>query len=268
LIYIIIIKLIDFLISCPLSAWEWFILAFCGLCIGMSKTGINGLGTLAVPVFAIIFGARASTGILLPMLCCADLFAVGYYRRSAEWRYIIRLLPWALTGFALALLTDHWIASGEPFGVPDKGFKTLIGACILTGLGVMLWNEYRRKEAEIPSAWWFTALFGMMGGFSTMIGNAAGPVMSVFLLSVRLPKKSFVGTAAWFFMVINFLKLPLQYFVWHNISGETLMFNLAMLPSLAAGAWLGIIFVKKVSEKNFRVVIYALTLLSALMLLM
>jgi len=261
-----IIKLIDFLTSGELSSWDWCALIFCGLCIGMSKTGMNGLGTVAVPVFAIIFGARASTGILLPLLCCADVFAVTYYRRNAEWKYILRLLPWALTGFVLALLTDYWIASGEPFGVPDKAFKTLIGSCILAGLAVMLWNEYRGSNAAIPSAWWFAALFGVMGGFSTMIGNAAGPIMSVFLLSVRLPKKSFVGTAAWFFMIINFLKLPLQYFVWNNISGETLLFNLAMLPSIAMGAWLGIVFVKKISEKNFRIVIFTLTIVSALML--
>ena len=241
-----------------LLTWEWAVLFFCGLCIGMSKTGINGLGTVAVPVFAIIFGAKASTGILLPMLCCADLFAVAYYRRSAEWKYIIRLLPWALTGFALALLTDYWI--------PDKGFKTLIGACIFAGLGVMLWNEYRGKDAVLPSSWWFAALFGLMGGFSTMIGNAAGPILSVFLLAMRLPKKSFVGTAAWFFMIINFLKLPLQYFVWNNINGESLLLNLVMLPSIAVGALLGILFVKNVSEKNYRIVVYALTLASALML--
>ena len=251
-------NLFDFLHTFSLTSWDWCAVIFCGLCIGMSKTGINGLGTVAVPILAIIFGAKPSTGIMLPMLCYADLFAVTYYRRSAEWKYIIRLLPWSLTGFALALLTDHW--------VPDKGFKTIIGICILAGLGVMLWNEYRDEATAVPSAWWFVALFGVMGGFSTMIGNAAGPVMSVFLLSVRLPKKSFVGTAAWFFMIINFLKLPLQYFVWHNITGETLLFNLLMLPAIAAGAWLGIIFVKKISEKNYRTMVYALTLASTLLL--
>ncbi len=250
--------MLDLFSSYSLSAWEWSIIIFCGLCIGMSKTGINGLGTVVVPILAIIFGAKPSTGILLPMLCCADLFAVAYYRRSAAWKYIFRLLPWALTGFALALLTDQW--------VPDKGFKILIGICILGGLVVMLWNERRGKDATIPSAWWFTALFGIMGGFSTMIGNAAGPIMSVFLLSIRLPKNAFVGTAAWFFMIINYLKLPLQYFVWHNISRETLLFDLTMLPAIAAGAWLGIIFVKKVSEKNYRAVVYFLTLVSTLLL--
>lgn len=241
-----------------LSILEWGAVIACGLCIGMSKTGINGLGTVVVPVLAIIFGARPSTGILLPMLCAADLFAVTYYRRSAEWKYIIHLLPWAITGFAFALLANRWI--------PDKGFKTLIGICILAGLLVMLWSEYRGKDAAVPSDWRFTALFGVMGGFSTMIGNAAGPIMSVFLLSVRLPKTSFVGTAAWFFMIVNFLKLPLQYFVWHNISGETLLFDFAMFPTIAVGAWMGIIFVKKVSEKNYRIVVYALTFVSTLLL--
>ena len=251
-------NVIDFLNIYPLTAWEWCAIIFCGLCIGLSKTGINGLGMLYVPILALIFGAKPSTGILLPMLCFADLFAVTYYRRNAAWKYIVRLLPWALAGFGLALFTDHLI--------PDKHFKLLIGACILAGLGVMLWNEYRGKNAAVPSAWWFATLFGIAGGFSTMIGNAAGPIMSVFLLSVRLPKKSFVGTAAWFFMIINFLKLPLQYFVWHNISGETLLFDCTMIPVIAIGAWIGILFVKKISEKNYRIVVYVLTLLSTLLL--
>lgn len=248
----------DFLISYPLSTWEWGAVIFCALCVGISKTGINGLGMVTVPVLAMIFGAKPSTGILLPMLCCADLFAVAYYRRSAEWKFIIHLLPWSLVGFGLALLTDHLI--------PDKGFKALIGICILAGLAVMGWNEFRGKNSEVPSAWWFAALFGVMGGFSTMIGNAAGPILSVFLLSVRLPKKSFVGTAAWFFMIINFLKLPLQYFVWNNISGETLLFDMAMLPAIAVGAWIGILFVKKVSENQYRTIVFGMTLISTLLL--
>jgi uncharacterized membrane protein YfcA len=251
-------RVIDVLNIYPLSAWEWCVILCCGLLIGISKTGINGLGMIYVPILALIFGAKPSTGVLLPMLCCADLFAIAWYRRSAEWKYIILLLPWTLAGFTLALLTDHW--------VPDKSFKLLIGICILAGLGVMLWNEYRGKDTAIPSGWWFAALFGVAGGFSTMIGNAAGPIMSVFLLSVKLPKTSFVGTAAWFFMIINFLKLPLQYFVWHNISGKTLLFDLSMMPVVLVGAWMGILFVKKISEKNYRVLIYVLTLLSTLLL--
>jgi len=248
----------NFLVSFPLSSLEWYAVLFCGLCVGLSKTGVNTMGLPAVPILAIVFGPQPSTGILLPMLCFADLFAVIYYRRSAEWKYIIRLLPWALTGFALAMLIVQWI--------PAKDFKTLIGACILSGLAVMLWNESRNKNTELPSAWWFTAIFGVMGGFSAMIGNAAGAIMAVFLLSMRLPKKSFVGTTAWFFLVINLLKLPLQYFVWQNISGETLLFSFSLLPVIAIGACLGILFVKKISEKNYRSVVYALTFVSTILL--
>ena len=250
--------LFDFLISYPLSPVEWYAVIFCALLVGMSKTGINTIGMLAVPVLAIIFGAKQSTGILLPMLCCADLFAVTYYRRSAEWKYVVRLLPWALAGFGVAMLTDHLI--------PAKGFKTLIGGCIFAGLGVMLWNEFRGKDTELPTAWWFSALFGVMGGFSAMIGNAAGSIMSVFLLSMRLPKNSFVGTTAWFFMIINLLKFPLQIFMWHNITIETLQLGFALLPAIAAGVFLGIVFVKRVSEKNFRNLAYVLTSVSTLLL--
>ncbi|GHV70513.1 anion permease [Spirochaetia bacterium] len=238
-----------------LASWQWAAVIFSGLCVGLSKTGLNGIITVMIPVLALIFGAKESTGVLLPMLCFADLLAVAWYRRNAEWKYIIRLLPWALAGFALALLIDRL--------VPAKGFKFLIGFCIFIGLGVMFWNDRRGKDAALPSKWWISAIFGILGGFSTMIGNAAGPIMSVFLLSVRLPKTTFVGTAAWFFMIINFLKIPLQVFFWHNITVESLLFDLTMIPVILAGAVLGILLVKNVSEKIYRILVYVMTIVSA-----
>jgi uncharacterized membrane protein YfcA len=238
---------------------QWVLLIFSSLCFGISKTGIGGISAVAVPLFALIFGAKGSTGVVLPLLCFADLLAVLYYRRHAEWKYILRLLPWALAGFALALGIDHLIPSA-------RGFKIMIGICILGGLAVMIWNDKRGKDAAVPSAWWFAAIFGILGGFSTMIGNAAGPVMAVFLLSMRLPKTSFVGTAAWFFLIVNYLKIPLQYFVWHNITAETLRFDLCMLPFMVIGVWLGVLFVRKVSEAQYRLAVYILTLAAALLL--
>ncbi|MDR0553543.1 MAG: sulfite exporter TauE/SafE family protein [Treponema sp.] len=241
-----------------LLPWKWIALIFSCLCFGMSKTGINGISTVAVPLFALIFGGKESTGVVLPLLCFADLLAVFYYRRHAEWKYIIRLIPWALAGFGLALLVDALI--------PPRGFKSLIGICVFAGLVIMFWNDRRGKNAAVPSAWWFSALFGIIGGFTTMIGNAAGPIMSVFLLSVRLPKKSFVGTAAWFFLIVNYLKLPLQIFIWHNINMESLFFDLTMIPAVLVGAVLGIILVKKISERVFRVLVYVMTIGSAALL--
>jgi uncharacterized membrane protein YfcA len=133
----------------------------------------------------------------------------------------------------------------------------------------MFWNDLNSRGkggAVVPASWWITAFFGILGGFSTMIGNAAGPIMSVFLLSMRLPKTGFVGTAAWFFLIVNYLKIPLQILFWHNISGRSLIFDLSLIPFIVLGVWLGVIFVKKVSETQYRIAVYALTLVSAGML--
>ena len=238
--------------------WEIAAVIVSALFIGMAKTGLNGITAVMVPITAIIFGAKESTGIMLPMLCFADIVAVIWYRRNAEWKHILRLLPWALGGLLLALWVERFI--------PAKGFKFLIGVCIFAGLGVMLWNDIRGKDAKVPARWWFAAAFGLMGGFSTMIGNAAGPIMSVFLLSMRLPKESFVGTAAWFFMIINYTKIPLQIFFWHNITARGLLFNICMVPIILVGAGLGILLVKKASEKIYRVLVYAMTIISASLL--
>lgn len=248
----------NFLAVYGFTPWQWGTLILSGLLIGVSKTGMNGTLTVIIPVMALIFGARESTGVILPMLCFADLLAILYYRRNVEWKYIGRLLPWALAGFALALALDRFI--------PARLFKFLIGLCILAGLVVMFWNDRRDAKTALPSAWWFSAAFGILGGFSTMIGNAAGPIMAVFLLSMRLPKTVFVGTGAWFFMIINFLKLPIQHFVWRNISRKGLILNALLIPAIIAGAALGVLLVKRISEKHYRNLIYILTLLSTALL--
>jgi uncharacterized membrane protein YfcA len=247
-----------------LVPWQWAILFLSGIIIGISKTGLNGVTAIMIPFTALIFGAKTSTGVLLPLLCFADLLAVIYYRRDAEWKYIIRLLPWAIVGFVLALAVDYFfLGQGSE---SNRGFKVLMGICIILGVLVMLWNESRNKDAPIPSAWWVAAVFGIMGGFSTMIGNAAGPILSVFLLSVRLPKKFFIGTAAWFFMIINYLKIPLQVFFWHNISSQSLLFDLSLIPFIIIGSIIGIIFVKKASDAFYRKIVFVMTIISASLL--
>ena len=236
------------------SPYDWGILFLSALFVGISKTGIQGLSLLAVPMMAVTFGAKPSTGLILPILCLADLMAVWYYRRIAEWQYVLKLLPSALVGFAVALFVDKL--------VPPTEFKHLMGSCLLVVLLVMFWSEN-----SLSNHWWYGPLFGLMGGFTTMIGNAAGPVMAIYLLSVKMPKYNFVGTNAWFFLVVNYLKIPIQVFAWDNITLSSLMLDACTIPFIIIGGVLGIILVKKLPEKGFRYFTTAVTCLSVLMLL-
>ena len=239
--------------------FEWFLFFFCALLVGMSKTGLQGIGTLTVPILAFLFGAKSSTGILLPILCMADVMAVIYYRRSASFQQVTRLVPWAVFGLFIAIAVDRY--------VPAYAFKRMMAVCILAGLAVMFWSERRGQVESMAAKKWFGPAFGIMGGFTTMIGNAAGPIMSVYLLSMRLPKLLFISTAAWFFLVINYLKLPLQIFFWKNITVHTFLLDLVALPFILVGAFMGVKLVKWLPEKKFRIVIIVLTVVSTIMLL-
>jgi uncharacterized membrane protein YfcA len=239
---------------------QWGLLFFCALLVGMSKTGIQGIGTLTVPILAFVFGAKKSTGIVLPILCIADVIAVIYYRRNTQLKNVIRLIPWAVVGLFVAIAADHLI--------PPAGFKKLMGVCILFGLVVMFWSERAGKVEAMAKSPVFAPAAGVLGGFTTMIGNAAGPVMSVYLLSMRLPKYIFVSTGAWFFLTVNYLKLPLQIFFWKNITVQTFLLDLTTVPCIAIGAVLGTKLVKWLPEEGFRKMIVILTIVSALMLLL
>lgn len=242
-----------------LTIFQWTILSLTALCIGISKTGVQGLMLLAVPYMAMAFGAKESTGVILPMLCMADIIAVIYYKRIADWKVVAKLLPTAILGFFVAIFVDKHIPTDE--------FRQLMGWTIALALAVMIWSEVFGKENRWMKKWWYSALFGLLGGFTTMIGNAAGPVLSVYLLSMRKDKMEYIGINAWFFLVVNLLKVPLQIFVWDNISWDTFSLNLAMLPIIAIGACIGISIVKLFPEKGFRRFIQIITILSVVIML-
>lgn len=241
------------------SSFQWILLALCGLLIGMSKVGVPGVSMLVVPTLALIFGGKASTGILLPMLMMADLFGVGYYHRHAEWKYLWKLLPWAFAGIGIAL----WV--GEV--VSDFWFKNIIAILVFVCIALMLWRDRKKNQSLFPDSWWFAASMGILGGFATMIGNVAGPIFAIYLLAMHLPKNSFIGTGAWFFLIVNLSKFPLHIFIWETITWDTLSLDLTLLPAIALGAVVGINLVKKISEKLYRTAVIIVTALSAFLLL-
>ena len=238
---------------------QWLTISIAALSIGMSKTGVQGIMLMIVPFMAMAFGAKESTGVILPMLCMADIIAVAYYKRIADWKIVAKLLPTAILGFFLAIGVDNMIPAGQ--------FRQLMGWTLLLALIVMLWSEIFGKENRWMHKWWYAAIFGLLGGFTTMIGNAAGPVMSVYLLSMRKEKMEYIGINAWFFLVVNLLKVPLQAFVWDNITWSSFSLNLLMLPVIGIGAWLGIKIVKLFPEKAFRRFVQVVTIISVILML-
>ena len=241
-----------------LLPWQWLAWIGLGICVGMVKAGFNGMTVPMVPVMALIFGAREAIGINLPVYCFGDILGVIYYHRHAEWKYTLKLLPWTLAGFAAAILAERI--------VPVQGFKYLIGGCIIAGLVVMLWTDIRGRDKPPPSGWWFSAIFGTVGGFAAAIGNIAGPILSVFLLSMRLPKNNFIGTTIWYFLIINYLRLPIQIFLWKNITLQTFLFDLTLFPVVFVAMILGVFLVKKIPERLYRKIIMILTLVSTILL--
>ena len=251
-------NLAAFIHSYELTSLQWILLGLSGLLIGMSKTGITGVGLMVVPLLANAFGGRPSVGLLLPILIFADLFAVTWYNRHAQWKHIFRLLPWAFAGIITATIVGKSIS--------DQTFNRLLAALVIGGIAILVWRDIRSDKLKIPHSRWFAGGMGLLGGFSTMIGNAAGPVMALYLLSMRLPKNSYIGTGAWFFFIVNLSKVPLHVWSWKTITVNSFLLDVLVIPAVAAGTFFGIWLVRLLPEKFYRLLVIVTTLLSALLL--
>ena len=227
--------------------------------IGMAKTGVSGAAMFAVPILAVIFGGKVSTGLMLPMLIMADLFAVTYYHRHANWHYLLKLFPTA----ALGVIIGTWLGNY----IDDQMFRLTMGIIIFVSLAIMLWMESTNKE-RIPDFLWFALLMGLLGGITTMVGNLAGSIMALYLLSMRLPKNEYIGTAAWFFLVINLFKVPFHVFSWETINLNSFLLNLTGLPFIALGAYCGIVIVKHIPEQQYRWLVIVMTGVAALLMVL
>ncbi len=234
-----------------IDPWQFGLIVISALLIGFSKTGIGGVVMIAIPILALAFGGKVSTGIILPMLIAGDILAVAYYHRHADWPGIRRLLPWTVLGLLAGILVGNMIN--------DRQFTLLIAASVMICLAVLVILELRGGKVRAPDGIWFYALIGLIAGFTTMIGNVAGPIFSVYLLARRYEKQGFLGTSAWFFFLINLIKLPLQVFFWGNVTAQTGLIGAVMIPAILAGAVLGALVVRRIPEKPFRWLVIGMT---------
>ena len=238
--------------------------ALAGFLTGIAKTGVPGFGILAVPLMVLAVGdARHAAGWLLPLLCLADLFAITTYRRHADARRLFNLLPWVLGGIAIGFVT---------LAAPERRLRLLVAAIVIVMIGLRLrgrraaGNDAGAPAPPARDRWWQAAGYGVSAGFATTVANAAGPVMNLYLLARRLPKQEFVATGAWFFFVVNLLKLPI--YAWHGlIDRHSLMFDLALAPAVVAGALLGRVLLRRIPQGIFDGLVMALTVCAAALLL-
>ncbi|KAE8765502.1 sulfite exporter TauE/SafE family protein [Georgenia thermotolerans] len=239
----------------------WVALGLGALVVGLSKTAMPGANTVAVGLFAAVLPARASTGVLLVLLMVGDLFAVWSYRRHADWQVLRRLAPPVLAGLAAG--TAFLAVAG------DAAVRRAIGAILLALLVVTV---VRRARAGRPGPGEVRAgrvrrrvtsgAYGTLGGFTTMVANAGGPVMSLYFLATRLPVMTFLGTAAWFFFVVNLTKVPFMIGL-GLVSPGSLLLDLVLVPGVVVGALAGRRLAPRIPQVLFDRLILALTVVAA-----
>ncbi|WP_328676115.1 sulfite exporter TauE/SafE family protein [Streptomyces sp. NBC_01261] len=256
-----------------ISGWEFAALAAAALLVGFSKTAVSGANTVSLAIFAAVLPARASTGVLLPILIVGDVLAVLTYRRHAHWPTLWRLFPAVAAGVVFGTLFLVW--------ADDAVVRTSIGGILLFMAGVTLW---RRRKAEAAAGDSEGAAdepdsvttrsgrakarsYGVLGGFTTMVANAGGPVMSMYLLSAGFRKLGFLGTSAFFFLIVNVTKVPFSVGL-GLIDGHSLLLDAALAAFVVPGALIGKWAVNRINQRLFEQLVIAATIIGGLQLLL
>lgn len=242
--------------------WTQIVLALLvAVMTGFSKTGVPGAGIFGVALMASIFPAKQSVGMLLPMLITADIVAVSYYRRTVAWKHLVVLIPWVLAGIVLGFFVMDHIGNGQ--------LSVMLGILILALLVLHLIKDRLEQKLRFSftQSVYFQAAMGVLAGFTTMVGNVAGAIMTIYLLSKGLQKQQFIGTGAWFFLAVNLIKVPFNAYL-GLITAETFVFSAWMAAPVLLGTWVGIRIVPHIPQARFQAIILILTALGAVRLLL
>ena len=244
-----------------LSQTTWLWLALAAVLVGLAKTAISSIGSVAVVIFAAVLPARESTGAILPLLLAGDVVGIATYRRHADWGVLARLLPGVLPG----LLLGVWFLTV----VDDTVMRYVIGTTLLLMTSVQLFQRARPAGAgrSRPRPLGATTLgVGAAAGFATMTANAAGPVTTIYLIMAGLPMRRMLGTAAWFYLVVNLAKVPFSARL-GLLTRESLVADVLLVPAMLLGAGLGVLLVGRLRQRQFEVVALAFSAVAAVLLL-
>jgi uncharacterized protein len=243
--------------------WLWFFAALGAFMVGVSKAGITGLSILSIALFNHVFpSSKQASGLVLPLLIFGDFVAVFSYRKHTQWHFLWRLFPWTAAGVVLGYFTLGRIS--------DHTARILIGWIIVALAFLSFWRKYVSAPAEekTPSFHWSVgATIGMTAGFITLVANAAGPLMAIYLVAMRLPKMEYVGTAAVFFMLLNLFKVPFMVDL-GLITTQSFSFNLALAPAVLVGALAGRWLLKHVNQNLFELLVLLLSAIGGILLIL
>lgn len=229
-------------------------------CVGLAKSGFAGFGVLPVLLMAEILPARESTGAVLPLLICGDLFAVSAFRKHARWKHIWAVMPPALLG----ILLGYFLMKLK---IPNDTFRAIIGWIVLLMASLHCIRKIRpRLYEQVPHSLWFAWLIGTWSGVTTMVANAAGPVMTLYLLAMDLPKLAFVGTSAWFFLMVNCVKVPFSYDL-GLINGVSLSLNAVLVPAVGLGILIGRRVITVIPQNLFEFLVLTFTAIASIRLI-
>jgi uncharacterized membrane protein YfcA len=244
-----------------IELWQYVVIALGAALVGIGKGGLPGVGNLSIALLTLVLPAKASVGILLPILLSADVVAVLIYRRHTEWPMILKLAPWMLIGIALG-----YVVFGQ---IDDEGVRFLIGFILLAMTAAHFYRRWLRRHADeadaLPQHRAFIAGTGIIGGFATMVANAGGPVAALYLIASGLPKYAFIGTAAWFFLLVNLFKVPLMVDL-GIITGESLRFSASFMVYAVAGAALAPFIVQRINQRVFEWLVWFFVVVGGLKL--
>ncbi len=241
------------------SPVQWLIALFAAFCIGFAKSGFPGVSLLVVLLMAQLFPPRESTGVLLPLLICGDVFSVLVFHQHAQWRHIGRMLPPTLLGVVAGFFLMQYLSA--------SAFGPVIGGIVMLMVVLqVLRQKMSAAYAHVPHTRGFAWAMGAGSGIATMLANAAGPVMSLYFLAIQLPKYELVGTSAWFFLIVNLSKVPLSAHL-NLITPSSLLLNLWLIPAVALGIVSGRLLVGLIPQRRFEQVLLVCAFLAALRLL-
>ncbi len=239
-----------------LSFWAVAVLAV--VIVGLSKSGLVGsMGMVAVPLLSFVMPARDATGMMLPVLLCMDAVAIWVYRRDANWRVLAIMLPGAVVGTIIGWLV--WSV------VTDAEVLLVVGLITLLFMLDALLPLRKRLEGMPPSKPW-GAFWGATAGLTSFISHTGGPPFQIYTLPMRMTPVMFSGTTAFFFAIVNAMKLVPFYFL-GQLSVSNLELSALLAPLGIVSVFAGVYLVKRISARRFYQLAYILIAILAVKLI-